>query len=182
MATTEPSQPTYRCARHPNVETVLRCSRCETPICPSCLVYTPVGARCPDCGKGGPNPIYQITPSVFARAAGVAIAGALIGALVWLILSRVFFGGFFLFILGGPIGYGIGETMSRAAKWRRGPVLMALAGASAAAAYLIGIGAAFFLNGAPIVVALLGALQQLGNPFTLIAIVLSVGIAVSRVR
>src|SRR5207248_9703096 len=37
------------CARHPSVETFLRCGRCGTPICPKCLVHTPVGARCPTC-------------------------------------------------------------------------------------------------------------------------------------
>ena len=35
-----------RCAEHPDVETGLRCGRCETPICPKCMIMTPVGARC----------------------------------------------------------------------------------------------------------------------------------------
>ena len=25
------------CATHPNVQTALRCGRCDTPICPKCL-------------------------------------------------------------------------------------------------------------------------------------------------
>lgn len=37
------------CARHPEVETRLRCSTCETPICPSCGREAAVGFKCPDC-------------------------------------------------------------------------------------------------------------------------------------
>ena len=37
------------CARHPSVETMLRCGRCDTPICPRCMVHSGVGIRCPDC-------------------------------------------------------------------------------------------------------------------------------------
>jgi hypothetical protein len=39
------------CSRHPKVETGLKCGRCGTPICPRCMVYTPVGIRCPDCAN-----------------------------------------------------------------------------------------------------------------------------------
>ena len=38
------------CYRHPKVETSLRCSRCEQPICANCAVLTPVGYRCRECG------------------------------------------------------------------------------------------------------------------------------------
>ena len=38
------------CYRHPKVETSLRCSRCEQPICADCAVLTPVGYRCRECG------------------------------------------------------------------------------------------------------------------------------------
>lgn len=32
------------------VDTRLRCSECQSPICPKCLVRTAVGLRCPNCG------------------------------------------------------------------------------------------------------------------------------------
>src|SRR3989304_4969303 len=32
-----------QCATHPGVETELRCATCGKPICPDCLVGTPVG-------------------------------------------------------------------------------------------------------------------------------------------
>ncbi|MCY4455281.1 MAG: rhomboid family intramembrane serine protease, partial [Chloroflexi bacterium] len=31
------------CERHPRTETELSCGRCETPICPQCMVHAPGG-------------------------------------------------------------------------------------------------------------------------------------------
>ncbi len=42
---------TFTCARHPSVETGLKCASCGTPICPSCLVQTPVGMKCKSCAS-----------------------------------------------------------------------------------------------------------------------------------
>ena len=56
------------CARHPRIETVLRCGTCGTPICPRCLVQTPVGAKCPTCAKVSKLPTFNVTPVFFARA------------------------------------------------------------------------------------------------------------------
>ena len=44
-----------RCPRD-GVDTRLRCSECQSPICPTCLVRTAVGLRCPSCGAAaGPG-------------------------------------------------------------------------------------------------------------------------------
>jgi membrane associated rhomboid family serine protease len=37
------------CYRHPKRDTLLRCTRCDRPICPDCMREAPVGHRCPDC-------------------------------------------------------------------------------------------------------------------------------------
>lgn len=37
------------CPRHPDVETRLRCSACDTLICPDCASEAAVGYKCPDC-------------------------------------------------------------------------------------------------------------------------------------
>ena len=37
------------CYRHPRVETGVRCSDCGRPICTECMVFGPVGIRCPEC-------------------------------------------------------------------------------------------------------------------------------------
>lgn len=40
------------CYRHPDRETGIRCTRCERPICPDCMVNASVGFHCPDCAAG----------------------------------------------------------------------------------------------------------------------------------
>jgi len=44
--------PTLYCANHPQTPTVLRCNRCEKPICTKCAVLTPTGYRCKECVHG----------------------------------------------------------------------------------------------------------------------------------
>ncbi|MGP4109642.1 rhomboid family intramembrane serine protease [Streptomyces sp. 4N509B] len=40
------------CYRHPDRTTAVGCSRCERPICPSCMIAAPVGHQCPECVHG----------------------------------------------------------------------------------------------------------------------------------
>src|SRR5256884_3546019 len=44
-------QPMAPCYRHPSRETGVSCSNCGRPICPDCMTTTPVGMRCPECGR-----------------------------------------------------------------------------------------------------------------------------------
>lgn len=112
------------CARHPQVETPLRCGRCETPICPRCLVQTPVGARCRDCAGVTRLGSLGLTPVFLARGLGAAIAvGLAIGAAWGFILGGIGFAGFFSFFVGMGIGWLVAEAISYSVKKRTAPVL-----------------------------------------------------------
>src|SRR5438105_12116167 len=103
-----------RCARHPNVSTVLRCGRCETPICPRCLVQTPVGARCPNCANVRRLPTVDVAPVFLARGLGAAMLSGLVVGAIWgyLIGATTGFAGFFMIFIAMGIGWAIGESIS----------------------------------------------------------------------
>ena len=166
-----------QCARHSSVETELACGKCGTPICPRCLVQTPVGARCPTCANVRKLPQYQISGPYLARAFGAGIgAGAALG-LVWGIILP-----FSLFLLLGVLvglglGYGVGEAVSFATNRKSGPQLQAAA--------VAGVLVAFLVRGAILASALRGVdLQDVlrNDPFGWVVVILAAVIAMGRVR
>ena len=128
-----------QCATHPNVETELACGRCGKPICPRCLVQTPVGSRCRQCAGVRRLPTFEVSPAYAARGlAASLVAGAVVGA-VWagLLSNNLGFVGFFVFFVALGIGYAVGETVSWATNRKRGPTLQGIAVVGVVEAYLI---------------------------------------------
>jgi hypothetical protein len=120
------------CANHPNVETLLRCNKCDKPICTKCAVRTAVGYRCKECiraqqgiyynAETWDNPIALLV-SLVVTVIATPIAGRLLGVfgLLGIILALV-------------IGSGAGGLLAQIIRWavqrRRGRLLQyfALAG------------------------------------------------------
>src|SRR4051794_30384093 len=63
----------WPCASDPAVETYLRCGRCEKPICPRCLIQTPVGSRCRQCAQLRRLPMFVLGPLDYLKAIGAAL-------------------------------------------------------------------------------------------------------------
>jgi B-box zinc finger len=133
---------TLRCARHPNTETVLRCGRCDTPICARCMVMTPVGARCPTCAQVKRFSLL-LKPVELARAVGYGLGVAAIGTVVLTFIP-------FLGLLGyAALGFGVGEVVSVGANRKRIPVLAPLAVACLFVGYWLGLVLFALVSGAP---------------------------------
>ena len=57
------------CYRHPDRETYVSCSECGRAICPDCMVFAPVGIRCPEhANVGGSRQSPQRTVRNIERA------------------------------------------------------------------------------------------------------------------
>lgn len=121
-----------QCARDPEVQTALRCSRCDTPICPKCMVQTPVGARCKDCARIAKSPVYTVKGPYLARAIAASVIGGVAMGLIWGIATAnvpgLAYGGIFIsLILGAGLGFGFTRIMEFAVNRKRGPVVVACA-------------------------------------------------------
>ncbi len=128
-----------RCATHPRVETNLRCGKCGKPICPKCMVQTPVGARCPDCAKLTKLPTYRVSTQYYLRAVGTGLGMAIVCGLVWGVVIGLVPFFYFNLLLAPGVGYAIGEVISLSVNRKRGTKLAIVAGIAVAISYLVSI-------------------------------------------
>ena len=156
-----------QCKRHPKVETNLYCGKCGDPICPRCLVQTPVGARCPACAKSSRVPTYQVGRVYYLRGAGAALVLAVATGLAWGFIRSLLFSGFFNFLIGAGVGFAIGEGITLATNRKAGIGLSVIAGVAVVISYLI---SAFTFWGRPVF------------SFDIISVIIGIFVSVSRLR
>ncbi|MBM3945886.1 MAG: hypothetical protein FJ315_00590 [SAR202 cluster bacterium] len=127
------------CANHKSTETVLRCGKCEKPICPRCVIFTPVGTRCRECAHLTRLPTYNISPAFLARGAAAGLsAGIGVGLLLGYLLGEGIIPALYLlgpFAIAG-LAYLTAEVVSLATNRKRGPPLQAIAAVSWFLGYL----------------------------------------------
>lgn len=175
---------TLRCARHPNTETVLRCGRCETPICQRCMVMSPVGARCPNCAQVKRFRL-MLKPKELALAVAYGLGVAVLGTILVSFIPLL--GPLFSFAI---VGFAVGYVVSLGANGKRVPVLGPIAVACLFVGYFVGIAGLEVYTGRPLGVALLAPMVALvavlgrggllGSP--LIGLLLGALLAWMRVR
>jgi hypothetical protein len=160
-----------RCATHPDVETNLRCGKCGKPICPRCMVQTPVGARCRECARLYKLPTYRISTGYYLRAAGTALGMAIVTGLAWGAIDSVMPFFYLGLILAAAVGYVIGEVVSLSVNRKRSRGLAAAGSMAVVISYLMNI---FTFGGLP-----LGPLRII---IDLVAIGIGIYVAVNRLR
>ena len=118
---TNETVPTLCCANHPDRETMLRCNRCDKPICYQCAVRTPVGYRCKECVREQQGVYYTAEPSDLLVGGGIALVlGGVMGGLAFAFLGLIGFFSFILaFFIGPAAGGAVAEVIRRAVKKRR---------------------------------------------------------------
>ena len=127
----EDATPKTYCVNHPNRETMLRCNRCERPICAECAVLTETGYRCKDCVRGQQK-IFDTSkwydyPLSMAAAAVLGFAGSYFIGYI----------GFFTIFVAPIIGVVIAEAVRWIVRRRRSRSLFLTATLSAALASLL---------------------------------------------
>lgn len=153
------------CAKHPNEVTGITCASCGTPICPKCFVVTPVGMKCPGCGKNVNSTLFKVRPERLALAGIVAVFSGCIAAIIGSL-------GLFILFFSLPFGYFVGNTILKSAGMKRGWKLEV----TAAVGIAIGAFAFKMLLGHTPVAALLT------DPFFMAAVVITSTGAVSKIR
>ena len=114
--TQETQEETTYCTVHPTVEAVLRCNKCDRPMCTRCAVRTPVGYRCRQCVTAQQDIYFTAEMRDYVIAGVVAF---LVSAVVGGVLVRI---GFLILtlLLSAPAGGLISEIVWRLSGRRRG--------------------------------------------------------------
>jgi hypothetical protein len=123
---TEETTPKLYCYIHPDRETLLRCNRCERPICSQCAVLTPTGYRCKNCVRGQQKIFDTAQSTDFIFAGVISLVLSFVGSLVAGVM------GFFTIFLAPIAGVIIAEAVRWAVHRRRSKILFQTAAGAAA--------------------------------------------------
>jgi hypothetical protein len=153
------------CSRHPQEKTVIRCASCGDPICPKCMVATPVGMKCPECGRNTNSSLSEVPASNLIGAALISLAAGYIAAIIGSM-------GFLIMLFSLPFGYFVGRTVLRVAGMKHGRKLEAATGSG------IVLGAFLF----KMLIENVSMMTLLTNPLFLAAVVITLAGAIAKIR
>jgi hypothetical protein len=133
MTQVTPTTDVLHCYVHPNRETMLRCNRCDRPICSQCAVQTPTGYRCRECVRGQQRTFDTSKPQDYVFGALVAGVLGLAGSFL-----AGFLGIFTLFVA-PVVGAIIAEAVRFVVRRRRSKLLFQVATGAAVIGALAGV-------------------------------------------
>jgi hypothetical protein len=130
------------CANHPDRETLLRCNKCDKPICLQCAVQTDVGYRCKECIRGVQDKYFNVESRDYPIAFGVSLIVTAIGSpIIGLLIGGFgFFGLIIALLVGSSAGGILAQIIRRAVGKRRGRYLRQVTLAGIIAGVLVGSG------------------------------------------
>ena len=134
------------------------------------MVVTPVGMKCPDCGRVKDSPLFHVSPGRFVLAGITALAAGVVTTIIGKL-------GFFAIFLLIPYGYFAGTLILKASGMKRGLKMEILAGAGIVLGALAVKMMPVLILGKPSL-----AVPLLIDPFFWIAVIIATSCAVSKIR
>jgi membrane associated rhomboid family serine protease len=101
------AEETMYCYRHPDRETGVSCSECGRGICPDCMVFAPVGIRCPD-HAGATERVQRVARG--ARRAGRSGPAALLSGTTALVTKALIAANVLVFMINLAQGASLGRN------------------------------------------------------------------------
>ena len=172
------------CANHPDTETLLRCNRCNKPICLKCAVQTSVGYRCKECIRDVQSGYFNIENKDYPIALLVgmvvtAIATPIAGTLI---RGLGFFGFLIAFFVGSAAGGLLAQIIRAAVGRRRGRYLRHFALGGIVLGLLVGAAIMGIVATGSIIGIVVGVLSIFTNLPLIIFVVLAVATAYQLLR
>ena len=133
------------CYKHPDRKTLLRCNKCNKPICLECAVQTPTGYRCKDCIKDQQKVFNTAESKDYLIGGAIALVFGFIGAYVTQLITflPVFVTSL---IFGTAFGKIICSIVRKATGKRRSDMLTRVVMIAAVIGSVIGLGQNIIVN------------------------------------
>jgi hypothetical protein len=178
------------CSAHPSTVTYLRCAQCNTPICPRCLVMTPVGAKCRQCARARLQPAFRVRPvDVVVAPLITVLSGVIIGSIASFLTQLIPFVSFLVVLFPIASGVLISRILRKVVPRKHGILLKVAVGLGVVVSFLVlGLGD-FILHdpvgllepGVPTFLFRNWLLNFVVNPFALLFLALGVYVGVNQV-
>ncbi|MBK16114.1 MAG: hypothetical protein CL770_05450 [Chloroflexi bacterium] len=104
-------------SKHSNAN--IFCVRCSIPVCPKCIVHSPVGVRCISCGKSSLSVLNKMSIGLFLKTLFISVFSGLLIGYVLLIMSDIYL--YWIHWIGVLFAaYAISEIVYKISEYKRG--------------------------------------------------------------